>query len=92
MENSKLTTEQQEYLNDYHAWLEQRPEKVSVPFIFHAQLVFITSEGEDEINVHAEYASDINDLFPVQARLIIESMAENLTKAMIETLAKDPKN
>jgi hypothetical protein len=92
MENSKLTQEQQEYLNDYNAWLEQRPDKVSVPFIFHAQLVFITKEGEDEINLHAEYANDINYLFPVQARLIIKSMAENLTKAMIETLEKDPQN
>jgi hypothetical protein len=92
MENSELTQEQQEYLNDYNAWLEQRPEKVSVPFIFHAQLVFITSEGENEINVHAEHSNDINYFFPVQARLIIESMAENLKKALIETLAKDLEN
>ena len=51
METSKLTPEQQEYLNDYHAWLEQRPEKVSAPYIFHAQLVMITSEEEDSLDV-----------------------------------------
>ena len=92
METSKLTPEQQEYLNDYHAWLEQRPEKVSAPYIFHAQLVMITSEDEDSIDVNAEYANDINYLFPKQVTMIIESMAENLTKSMKTTLSEGSKN
>jgi hypothetical protein len=34
MEQTPLTTEQQEYLNDYQKWLDKRPEKVSVPYNF----------------------------------------------------------
>ena len=49
METSNLTPEQQEYLNDYQAWLDKRPEKISVPYIFHSQLVLILSEDN---NVH----------------------------------------
>ena len=91
MEKTKLTAEQQEYLNDYHAWLEQRPEKVSVPYIFHAQLVLILSENDDSLDVRAGYANDINYVKPKNAELIIMSMAENLEKSFEQDLSESIK-
>jgi hypothetical protein len=86
MEQTPLTTEQQQYLNDYQAWLDKRPEKVSVPYIFHAQLVLILSEDDDSLDVRAGYANDINYVKPKTAELIIMSMAENLEKSFEQDL------
>ena len=88
METSNLTPEQQEYLNDYREWLQKRPEKISVPHIFHSQLVLILSEDDDEINVHADYANDINYVNPKNAELIIISMVKNVAKSFEQDLSK----
>lgn len=89
METSNLTPEQQEYLNDYQAWLEKRPEKVSVPYVFHAQLVIVTSEDKDSIDVKAQCANDINDLSIKQAVLIIDTMSKNLKESFLEAITDD---
>jgi hypothetical protein len=92
METSNLTHEQQEYLNDYHDWLKQRPEKISVPYIFHAQLVIVKSENEDAVTVQAECANDINYVTGQNADLIIHTMTENLIQSFTEkSLVSDNK-
>jgi AmiR/NasT family two-component response regulator len=84
METSNLTPEQQEYLNDYQEWLDKRPEKISVPYVFHAQLVILKSENEDGVTVAAQCANDINYVKGHNADLIIMSMTENLIKSFEE--------
>jgi hypothetical protein len=91
MEQTPLTPEQQEYLNDYQEWLDKRPEKVAVPYIFHAQLVLLISD-DVSINVRAGYANDINYVKPKTAELIIMSMAKNLTQSFKKAIAENAKN
>jgi hypothetical protein len=88
MEQTPLTPEQQEYLNDYHAWLEQRPEKISVPYVFHSQLVLILREDESSLDVKAEYANDINYVEPRNAQLMMLSMAKNLVKSFEKDISE----
>jgi hypothetical protein len=92
MEQTPLTPEQQEYLNDYHAWLEQRPEKISVPYVFHSQLVLIIREDESSLDVKAEYANDINYVEPRNAQLMMLSMAKNLVKSFEKDISESIKN
>ena len=88
MELTPLTPEQQEYLNDYNEWLDKRPEKVSVPYIFHAQLVLLISDDNDSLNVRAECANDINYIELRQAQLIIDTMPKNLIQSFEKTIAE----
>ena len=89
MEQTPLTPEQQEYLNDYKEWLDKRPEKVSVPYIFHAQLVLLISDDDDSLNVRAECANDINYIKLRQAQLIIDTMPKNLIQSFEKTITED---
>jgi hypothetical protein len=88
MEQTPLTPEQQEYLNDYQEWLNKRPEKVSVPYIFHAQLVLILSEDDDSLDVRAGYANDINYVEPREAQLIIDTMPKNLSESFEKAITE----
>ena len=89
MEQTPLTTEQQEYLNDYQEWLDKRPEKVSVPYIFHAQLVLLISDDNDSLNVRAECANDINYIELRQAQLIIDTMPKNLIESFEKSITEN---
>ena len=91
MEQTPLTPEQQEYLNDYQEWLDKRPEKVSVPYIFHAQLVLLMSDNDDSFNVRAECANDINYVEQRQAKLIINTMPKNLIESFEKAIAENAK-
>jgi hypothetical protein len=102
MENSKLTPEQQEYLNltpvqqeymnDYIAWLDKRPEKEDVRFVFHSQLIIVVKENEDNIEVKTHVSNDINFVKPKHAMMIYKNLAEMAIRTGSESVLESIKD
>jgi hypothetical protein len=76
MEALKLTPVQKAFLQDYIEWLDKRPEKDEVSFVFHSQIVLVVSENDDNIEVKTHVSNDINYVKPNHAMMIYKNMAE----------------